>query len=80
MEDLPQDFKSTLSKYFKEEKFYREEPDKLKESSPFKQERSQIIKALQETNWNRTSAAKKLGISRMTLYRKMKNYLLSPEE
>ena len=34
-------------------------------------ERKRIISALLETNWNRSTAAKKLNWSRMTLYRKM---------
>lgn len=37
-------------------------------------ERKQIISALLETNWNKTTAAKKLNWSRMTLYRKISRY------
>jgi DNA-binding NtrC family response regulator len=34
-------------------------------------ERERVLKALQATNWNKSQAAAKLSISRMTLYRKM---------
>ena len=37
-------------------------------------ERKRILKALLETNWNRSTAAAKLKWSRMTLYRKMTKY------
>lgn len=37
-------------------------------------ERSLIIKALKETNGNRTEAARALGMSRRTLYRKLERY------
>ena len=40
------------------------------------QERNLIVKALRETNGNRTAAAKKLGISRRTLHRKLRTYSL----
>jgi DNA-binding NtrC family response regulator len=39
-------------------------------------EKQLIIKALQETNGNRTAAAEKLGISRRTLHRKLNEYKL----
>lgn len=39
-------------------------------------ERNNIVKALETTNNNRTSAAKLLGISRSTLYLKLKKYRL----
>jgi DNA-binding NtrC family response regulator len=47
----------------------------LKESEMTpKAERKQIISALLETNWNKSSAAQKLNWSRMTLYRKIEKY------
>jgi DNA-binding NtrC family response regulator len=47
----------------------------LKESETIpQQERKQIISALMETNWNKSTAAKKLNWSRMTLYRKIAKY------
>lgn len=39
-------------------------------------ERNAIVKALEKTNFNKRQAAKKLGISERTLYRKMKEYKL----
>ena len=39
-----------------------------------KEERKKIISALVETNWNKSTAAKNLEWSRMTLYRKMGKY------
>ena len=40
-------------------------------------ERNLILKALQETNWNKHRAAKRLNINRSTLYGKMKRYKLA---
>jgi len=37
-------------------------------------ERKQIVAALLETNWNKSTAAQKLNWSRMTLYRKIEKY------
>jgi len=37
-------------------------------------EKEQIINALQSTNWHRSCAAEKLGISRSTLFRRMKKH------
>jgi two-component system response regulator HydG len=37
-------------------------------------EKNLILKALQETNWNKHKAAKRLNINRSTLYGKMKRY------
>ena len=37
-------------------------------------EREQLLEALLTTNWNRTKAAQKLQISRVTLYRKMEKF------
>jgi transcriptional regulator of acetoin/glycerol metabolism len=39
-------------------------------------ERDALLRALVETNWNKTHAAQKLSWSRMTLYRKMKKFCL----
>jgi transcriptional regulator of acetoin/glycerol metabolism len=41
-------------------------------------ERTLLLQALTATNWNRTEAAKRLHWSRMTLYRKMMRYKVSP--
>jgi DNA-binding NtrC family response regulator len=43
-------------------------------------EREQIKAALQATSWNRSETARRLGCSRMTLYRKMVKYELFPAE
>ncbi len=43
-------------------------------------EKSLILKTLQETNWNKHKAAKKLNINRSTLYGKMKRYGLEKEQ
>ena len=37
-------------------------------------EKEQLLNALLTTNWNKSEAAQKLRISRMTLYRKMEKY------
>jgi transcriptional regulator with PAS, ATPase and Fis domain len=42
-------------------------------------ERDLILKALEETNWNKHQASKKLKITRSTLYGKMKRYGLTKE-
>jgi DNA-binding NtrC family response regulator len=42
-------------------------------------ERERLLGALAETHWNKTRAAGKLRMSRMTLYRKMQRYAVSSE-
>ena len=48
--------------------------DKIKNLSLIKAERELIVRALQETNWQKTKAAGLLGISRATLYKKVKDH------
>ena len=48
--------------------------DKIKDFSLVKAERELIARALQETNWQKTKAAQLLGISRATLYAKVKQH------
>ncbi|MBW8039374.1 MAG: sigma-54-dependent Fis family transcriptional regulator [Planctomycetes bacterium] len=48
--------------------------DKIKDFSLAKAERELIARALQETFWQKTRAAEMLGISRATLYAKVKQY------
>lgn len=43
-------------------------------------ERQAILDALRRNNWSRTNAAKNLGISRVTLYNKMKKYGMLRED
>ncbi|MFT5783797.1 MAG: two-component system response regulator HydG [Candidatus Krumholzibacteriia bacterium] len=43
-------------------------------------EQLRLSEALKKTGWNRTRAARQLGIDRTTLWRKIKEYGLSPEE
>jgi DNA-binding NtrC family response regulator len=43
-------------------------------------ERERIVAALRATSWNRSETARRLGCSRMTLYRKMVKYDLFPAE
>ncbi|MHC4270368.1 MAG: sigma-54 dependent transcriptional regulator [Planctomycetota bacterium] len=42
-------------------------------------ERNRILQALEKTHWKKTKAAKLLGISRRTIYNKIKEYNISPE-
>jgi PAS domain S-box-containing protein len=44
------------------------------------QEKDLLRQALQWAGWNRTKAARRLGIDRTTLWRKIKEYGLEPEE
>ncbi|MEJ2155394.1 MAG: sigma 54-interacting transcriptional regulator [Desulfobacteraceae bacterium] len=39
-----------------------------------------LVKALENTGWNKKQAAKELGISRNTLYRKLKKYDIRPSD
>jgi two-component system response regulator HydG len=48
--------------------------DKIKGFSLEKAERELIARALQETNWQKTRTARLLGISRATLYAKVKQH------
>jgi DNA-binding NtrC family response regulator len=54
--------------------FEAEREDKTKDFSLEKAERELIAKALQKTKWQKTKAAELLGISRATLYSKVKQH------
>jgi len=54
--------------------FLNATPDKIKDFSLAKAECELIARALQETNWQKTKAADLLGISRATLYAKVKQH------
>jgi PAS domain S-box-containing protein len=41
-------------------------------------ERERIVRVLNETGWNRADAARRLGVSRVTLWRKMREYGIVP--
>ena len=62
-----------------DKKFYETVRDEKSSLSQFVeiQEKEQIIKALQATNSHRTNTAELLGMSRSTLFRKIKKYGLS---
>ncbi|WP_256238864.1 sigma 54-interacting transcriptional regulator [Bacillus sp. EB600] len=45
--------------------------------SPFENERTEIVQALEDSRYNLTKAAKRLGISRGTLYKKMGKYQIT---
>jgi transcriptional regulator with PAS, ATPase and Fis domain len=59
MEHLPQAFQTLFGRY---------------RSTTPETERSRLIDALEQTNWNKAEAAKALNWSRMTLYRKLVKY------
>ena len=48
--------------------------NRIKDFSLEKAERELIVRALQETDWQKTRAATLLGITRATLYAKLKHY------
>jgi len=62
--------------------FEQEREGKTKDFSLDKAERELIAKALQKTNWQKTKAAQLLGISRATLYSKVKQHSIenAPDE
>jgi two-component system response regulator HydG len=45
--------------------------------APAADERAALVEALEQTGWNRTRAAKALGVSRVTLWKRMKRHGLS---
>ena len=42
-------------------------------------EHNKILQALEKSHWNKAKAAKLLGISRRTIYNKIKEYNIGPE-
>ena len=57
-----------------EEFFGKDSCEKVKDFSLAKAEQELIARVLQETNWQKTKAAELLGISRATLYAKVKQH------
>ena len=68
--DLPQNVRSGIGERFSEPTF--ESGDLTVREA----EKQLIIRALKETNGNRSAAAKKIGMSRRTLHRKLHTYQL----
>jgi two-component system response regulator HydG len=66
--DLPQSLKTVTQRY-------EEESTSLKET-----EKNLILKVLQEVGGNKYQAAKKLGITRSTLYGKMRKHRIIIQE
>src|SRR5262245_6980048 len=62
--ELPEHFRDKMTPY-------RQMPSR---------ERDTLIAALEKTSWNRSKAARVLGCSRMTLYRKMARLQVSPRQ
>ncbi len=54
--------------------FFRKVDQSKKEASYRQAERDVLLATLMSTNWNKTRAARKLKWSRMTVYRKMRQY------
>jgi transcriptional regulator with PAS, ATPase and Fis domain len=60
---------------------FTEEPEKYTSLKSQKvQEKERILAALRQTNWNRTKASKLMGISRVTLWKRIKEYDLLSEK
>jgi PAS domain S-box-containing protein len=53
-------------------------PDRAAPTPTEPSERERIIRALNETGWDRTAAARRLGLSRVTLWRKIREYGIVP--
>ncbi len=51
-------------------------PDAPQRTPEEEAERERIVAALEQTNWNRTQAARVLGVSRVTLWKKMNRYAI----
>lgn len=50
-------------------------------SVPINQDPAQrLVKALEQSGWNRTQAAEQLGVSRVTLWKRMKKYGIQPPD
>ncbi len=58
----------------------RKKPEKAEDFSLETAEREFILRALQETGWQRTRAAALLGITRATLHSKLKRYDIKPPD
>jgi len=69
LEDLPQELRRVeLSQPLREQQLHSPETEK-----------EMILQLLRDARWNRSEAARKLGIGRTTLWRKMKGYNLTEQ-
>jgi transcriptional regulator of acetoin/glycerol metabolism len=57
-------------------RFLKEAGDEPASTSLADNERRLILRVLQETNWNKHDAAKRLQVTRSTLYSKIRRYSL----
>ena len=55
-------------------RFLKEEGEEPASTSLANNERRLIIRVLQETNWNKHDAARRLQVTRSTLYSKIRRY------
>ena len=59
-------------------RFLKDRPEESVSTSLAEQERRLILRVLKESNWNKHDAARRLSLSRSTLYSKIRRYNLEP--
>ncbi len=59
-------------------RFLKDKPEETASTSLAEQERRLILRVLKESNWNKHDAARRLKLSRSTLYSKIRRYNLEP--
>ena len=59
-------------------RFLKDKPEETVATSLAEQERRLILRVLKEANWNKHDAARRLKLSRSTLYSKIRRYNLEP--
>ncbi|AEB08387.1 sigma-54-dependent Fis family transcriptional regulator [Desulfobacca acetoxidans] len=59
-------------------RFLKDKPEETVSTSLAEQERRLILRVLKESNWNKHDAARRLKLSRSTLYSKIRRYNLAP--
>ena len=59
-------------------RFLKDKPEEIVSTSLAEQERRLILRVLKESNWNKHDAARRLKLSRSTLYSKIRRYNLEP--
>jgi len=55
-----------------------EESPRFRSKAPTTKDIEEILSALTKTGWNKSKAARLLGIGRRTIYRKIEDYQLKP--